>query len=202
MPNLVTFAILLSSTTLQNLTMLNRISARSSKQCRCPLGTPLFSLADSRDVAIVFHAHCLSPYRFYADMNRRGLWATGIAFPLERLYSLIANDVWSDAASEQMWNMSGKGAPYQLWGDFPASGSDLQLQDVRMTCPWCQNVQHFPLTDFTATHTTKTAACQCETCGKRFNADKISARYFRDDLLEFIRVQSGWLIPCLHSLIR
>ena len=66
-------------------------------------------------------------------MNRRGgLWDRGIAFPLERLYALIANGVWSDAKSEQMWNGAGKSAPYQFWSADPTSGATLQLQDPRL----------------------------------------------------------------------
>jgi len=126
-------------------------------------------------------------------MNRLGLWATGVAFPLERLYSLIANDIWSDAASEQAWMGDSKSAPYQLWYTDPAAGGELQLQDIALTCPWCDHVDHFPLTDFTATHTTKSASCQCGNCRQNFNADTLSARSFRDDLLEFIQAQNGWL---------
>src|SRR5271167_3314125 len=111
---------------LRPISMLNRILAYSSISCLSRFGMPCSALAYNRDVAIVFHAHCLSPYRFYADMNRLGLWATGIAFPLERLYSLNATDTWSDAASEQAWNGSGKVAPYQLWHTDPAAGGDLQ----------------------------------------------------------------------------
>lgn len=172
--------------------MFNRTLAPSSMSCPSRLGMPCFALAYKRDVVIIFHAHCLSPYRFYSDMNRLGLWVTGMAFPLERLYSLIVTDTWSDAASEQAWNSGGKAAPYQLWHTDPAAGGELQLQDVAMNCPLCHHIEHFPLTEFTATHTTKSAFCQCGSCGQRFNADTLSAKDFRDDLLEFIKVQNGW----------
>lgn len=151
------------------------------------------SFANRRDVAIVFHGHCLNPYRFFTDMNRKGLWEKGIEFPLERLFSLMANGVWSDAKSEQMWTGSGKSAPYQLWESDPASGAKLQLQDPRFPCPWCSCTEEIPLADFCETHTAKTSICRCRSCSRQFDAVTLSAKYLCDDLREFINRQSGWL---------
>jgi hypothetical protein len=142
----------------------------------------------------MFHSHCLSPYRFFADINRRGkgLWSHGIAFPLERLHNLIVSGVWSDARSEEMWRGGGKSAPYQLWNSDPASGGQLQLQDPRFICPWCDHIEEISLIDFTLTHTMKTAMCRCSACGHQFNADSVSARYLTHDLLEFVVQQNAW----------
>lgn len=154
--------------------------------------------ANYRDVAMIFHSHCLSPYLFFVDMNRRGegLWSNGIAFPLERLYSLIASGVWSDSKSESMWMSTGKSPPYQLWDSDPATGGVLRLQDIRMTCPWCSSTQEIRLAEFTATHTTKTAMSRCASCSRQFNADTLSARYLKDDLLDFIEKQTSWSTLC------
>ena len=202
-PSHGTFATLRSWMTLLALSMLEtkELPAPSVKQCHCLLGTmPIERQANHRDVAIIFHAHCLNPFRFFADMNRRaeGLWKKGIAFPLERLYILIADGVWSDTSSEQMWMGSGKSAPYQLWNSDPASGGVLQLQDPRLTCPWCSRTEEIPLDDFSQTHTTKTALSRCRSCGHAFNADTLSAKYLQDDILEFIKTQNGWSVQYLN----
>lgn len=195
-PNPDTFATLHSWTISHETSMLRikELLAVSRKQCRCLLGIAFsLSFANRRDVAIVFHAHCLNPYRFFTDMNRNGLWEKGIAFPLERLFSLMANGIWSDAKSEQMWTGSGKSAPYQLWESDPTSGAKLQLQDPRFPCPWCSCTEEIPLADFCETHTTKTSICRCRSCGHQFDADTLSAKYLCDDLREFIDGQNGWL---------
>ena len=160
-----------------------------------PPWSTFVNLANIRDVAIIFHAHCLSPYRFFADTNRRWdrLWNNGIAFPLARLYALIANRVWSDAASEQMWTGTGESAPYQLWNSDPSeSPCRLQLQDVQMTCPWCDKTERISLIEFTNTHTSKASMCTCASCGHKFDADNLSAKHFKDDILRFIKEQKGW----------
>jgi hypothetical protein len=145
-------------------------------------------------VAIVFHAHFLSPFRFYTDVNRRGtlLWENGIAFPLERLAILIENGIWSDEASEKLWIGNGKSEPYQLWLSDPFNGGQLRLQDVPFTCPWCTQTQSLPLKEFTLMHTTKTTACRCGSCGKEFNADTLSAKLLAIDFLKFLQTQNGW----------
>jgi hypothetical protein len=170
--------------------------SHSVKQCRYLHGQNLIlQVSNCRDVAIVFHSHCLSPFRFFTDINRRGegLWNKDIAFPLERLYTLIANGVWSDPVSEFKWMGVGKAAPYQLWESDPASGSVLRLQDVEMRCPWCSVDGQVPLTEFCLTHTTKKATSRCSSCGQRFNADTLSAKFLKNDLDEFIeRKRNGW----------
>ena len=93
------------------------------------------NITNSRDVAIIFHAHCLSPYRFFPDMNRNWerLWSNGIAFPLARLYALMANRVWSDAASEQMWTGTENTQP------LPAMELGSIRISLQITTPGCSN---------------------------------------------------------------
>jgi hypothetical protein len=127
-------------------------------------------------------------------MNRRtsDLWKKGIAFPLERLYALIEQGIWSDPESEQMWSGGGATSPYQLWKTNPATGAELKLQDVQTVCPWCNNPQTIPLGQFTQTHTTKSAMCKCPSCGHQFNADTLSAKFFKDDMSEFKKSHNPW----------
>ena len=175
--------------------------------CHCRPGTCKAALSDLtlfRDVAIIFHAHCLNPYRFFADMNRRhvNLWNRGLAFPLERLFSLIARGVWSDPASERLWLATGKSAPYQLWSSDPAQGGQLGLQDPRFTCPWCSRTEEIPVAEFTRTHTTKSSPTKCRSCGHQFNADTLSAKYLQIDLLDFLKRGNGWFTaPAACQLI-
>jgi hypothetical protein len=165
----------------------------SPRRCLCLHGQIPGSLANLRDVAIIFHAHCLSPFRFYCDMNRRGsgLWEKRIAFPLERLHALINSGDWSEPESELLWNEV-HGVPYQLWGGDPLSGAELQLQDIEFPCPWCNHSSTIALDEFTLTHTAKRELSKCSSCARQFNPDNITAKYFKDDCLENIKTQNGW----------
>ena len=154
--------------------------------------------ANYRDVAIVFHSHCLSPWRFYTDMNRRGpsLWSKKVAFPLERLASLIESSVWTDIESEKIWNDKYPRSTYQIWDSDPVLGmSKLILQDIQFSCPWCDTQQTIPLGTWTEIHTTKTAVWSCASCQVKFNADTLSAKYLKDDLLEFNKTNNPWYHP-------
>ena len=198
MPNHATFVTYRSWTISLETSMLRikELPAVSRTRCLCLLGILLLSLVNYRDVAIVFHAHFLNPYRFFADMNRRGVWDKGIAFPIERLFLLMANGVWSDPKSEEMWTGAGKRPPYQLWESDPSSGAKLQLQDPRFPCPWCSSIEEISLAEFCQTHTTKVSQSKCQSCGHQFDADTLSAKYLRDDFLEFLEKQNGWLARC------
>lgn len=152
----------------------------------------------------MFHAHCLSPYRFYTDTQHYSysrdpwnknhhLWNLELSFPLERLHTLIASGAWSDEQSKLTWE-SLTGTPYQLWAADPATGATLQLQGVEITCPrvWCGKVGIVDLDQFTLTHTTKSATTACPKCHCKFNADGVSAEFLRRDLLRFRQSRNGW----------
>jgi len=152
-----------------------------------------------RDVAIIFHAHCLSPFRFFADMLCRGspptvLWHADMIFPLERLRHLIVNRIWSDKESEKIWNEAFPTTPYQLWDMDPTvtPGATLKLQEMEMICPWCKNVAGIDLARFTNMHCRKNVVCICSSCERNFDIDSLSAQLLRQDLLQFLRVQTGW----------
>ena len=132
-------------------------------------------------------------------MYRRGpgLWNNRFEFPLERLYMLIEHGIWSDDDSEGMWLGQGpadsRPTVYQLWESNPVLGGELYLQHVIMTCVWCGYTGMIPLRKFTHTHTTKTAKCQCPSCEKAFNADTLSAKFFRDDICTYLKLHNPWL---------
>jgi hypothetical protein len=151
----------------------------------------------ARDVAIVFHAHCLSPYRFYTDMHHRvrrqgsNLWSRQVAFPLEQLNFLIQNGIWSHQESQAQWEAT-FAMPYQLWADDPATGAELKLQNVQFTCAWCIQPGIIDLGQFTQTHTTKTAISVCPSCRMQFNADNLSAQHLKRDFAEFLDAHDPW----------
>lgn len=120
------------------------------------------------------------------------LWKNEITFPLERLHQLIATGTWSDAESEATWSSAYPDSPYQLWSDDPLTGGTLTLQDIEMICPWCKHTTTIDLKKFTAMHLKKTGTCECTGCKRRFNADSLSARFLRDDLLRFKERRDGW----------
>jgi hypothetical protein len=126
-------------------------------------------------------------------MNRRGrgVWNKGIEFPLERLFTLIERGIWSDAESEHIWSGIG-GTAYQLWEDHPSTGAELQLQDIEISCAWCTHIQTIPINQFTEMHIAKTAICVCTSCGRKYNADNLSAKYFKDDLSDFLKLHRPW----------
>ena len=126
-------------------------------------------------------------------MNRRGrgVWNKGIEFPLERLYTLIERRIWSDAESEHIWSGIG-GTAYQLWESHPSTGAELQLQDVEISCAWCTHIQTIPIDQFTEMHITKTGMCECKTCNRKYDADNLSAKYFKDDLSDFLKLHRPW----------
>jgi predicted RNA-binding Zn-ribbon protein involved in translation (DUF1610 family) len=136
-------------------------------------------------------------------MKRRGsgAWENGITFPLERLYHLIENGIWSDVESQHLWGNAGA---YQLWESDPTIGnSELRLQDVEMSCPWCSHSQIIPLAQFTAIHIGKSASWKCTSCGIQFNADTLSAKFFKDDLTDFLKIHhSPWYPPPSHRRLR
>jgi hypothetical protein len=124
------------------------------------------------------------------------LWAKGIAFPLERLHHLITNEVWSDPDSEKLWNQTYPNSPYQVWNADPTSTASavLKLQNIEMTCPWCRKLGSVDLNSFRAMHVTKTSTCHFQ-CGHAFTADSLSAKYLKDDLLNYIKTGNAWYIP-------
>jgi hypothetical protein len=146
--------------------------------------------ADYRDVAIIFQAHFLSPFRFIADMYSRGpnlaLLHAKISFPLAKMHDLIANDIWSDPESEHQWNQAFPQIPYQLWASNPlTSNAPLRLQNIDMVCPWCEKIMILDLAKFTLMHTRKMDSMKCPNCTVEFNADKLSCTNLLMDLKRY-----------------
>jgi hypothetical protein len=168
-----------------------------------PWYVPRISLAraDSfRDVAIIFHAHCLSPFRYLSDMLCRGLlpllWTSDMVFPLGRLHHMIVNGIWSDPESERHWERAYPNSPYQLWTSDPTKSPDavLRLLNLEMVCPWCEQIETYDLVKFTLMRTRKAPVCQCPSCDMTFNAENISAQNLKKDLNRFLSSKQGWYL--------
>lgn len=166
---------------------------------------PLDDLTWTRDVAIIFHSHCLSPFRFYADMICRekdpALWNHGIAFPLERLHHLITTQTWSDPESERLWNQTFPGTPYQVWNTDPTSTTPAPpiLQYVEFHCPLCDRKGTVGITEFAKMHLTKKARIRCPLCDRTFSADDLSAQFLRQDLFGFTSDDGEWYVESLTT---
>jgi len=124
-------------------------------------------------------------------LRQSNLWSKRLAFPLERLHALIANGTWNDEQSQILWE-NAYDVPYQLWESDPSSGTELRLQDVSFTCPWCTRTGTIELESFSQTHIQKKTISDCPSCDHQFNADNLSAKYLKDDLSEFQRVEDSW----------
>jgi hypothetical protein len=163
------------------------------------------NLTFTRDVAIIFHSHCLSPFRFYADMVCRDkdpeLWNKGIAFPLERLHHLITNQTWSDPESESMWKKRYPEAPYQVWNADPTATTATApvLQDVEFECPLCDRTGTIDILSFQKMHLTKVARCICPSCHRTFDADSLSAHFLKKDLSSFKLADGEWYFGLCFS---
>ena len=160
-----------------------------------------------RDVAIIFHAHCLSPFRYLSDMLCRGLlpllWTSDMVFPLERLHHLIVNGIWSEPESERQWNRAYPNSPYQLWTSDPTTTPDavLTFQNLEMVCPWCGQVGTYDLAKFTLMRLRKVPVCQCPSCDMTFNAENLSAQNLKQDLNWFRSSKQGWYFSSNPLLI-
>jgi Glycine-rich domain-containing protein-like len=114
------------------------------------------------------------------------LWNAGIAFPLEQLHRLISTGVWTDLNSQEIWDKAYPDTPYQLWNSDPTTTTDavLRLQDIHMTCSWCQNDVTFDLRQFQAMYT-ENGICRCSSCGQEFSKESLGAQSHKNDLHQF-----------------
>ena len=156
-----------------------------------------------RDVAIVFHAHCLSPHRYYQDMfynSKESLfWDYSVSFPLKQLDDLITTNIWSDPFSERVWGEYWPNLPYQVWSANPQDGGQLGLQDVLWECPWCEETDLLDLVEFTKMYAKESNSCMCSYCQTRIDHDSVSSKYLVKDLQEFISEKDIWFDPSTSS---
>ncbi|MCJ1350774.1 MAG: hypothetical protein MMC33_000755 [Icmadophila ericetorum] len=142
------------------------------------------------DVAMVFHSHMLSPFQYFSDLHLRprykSLRAIGLQFPLKRLNSLIFSPQWSDTDSAKCWKKFFPETPYQLWDRDPQTCEIMNLQGTfDFRCPWCSVSQAIEFTSWAKMRLDGSDQISCEECVENFTADRLSARYFLDDIRTF-----------------
>lgn len=157
-----------------------------------------------RDVAILFHAHCLCPFHFSETvLSRKHLG--GLAFPLERLHSLISNGQWSDQGSEEIWQKA-LSSPYQLWNEDPSKVGALELQNIEITCPSCSAYVVIDLHNWIDMRANEVLLKQCPTCLSSFRPRCLTTQSqgydsSRSIYLTPIRQSADDIISCADTAI-
>jgi hypothetical protein len=147
---------------------------------------------------MIFHAHCLNPFSFTADLATffENLLDAGIEFPLERLHTLIKTGMNSDAESQLQWNnyhlehgYDVALVPYQLSTDLPHTLGDMdswKTSGIYVTCPWCSSDAVLDLTSFTAMRLGRSLS-NCSNCNTSFDASTFTSKMLLNDLTCYTR---------------
>lgn len=144
------------------MTCLRPLLRISAMRCPCRHGIYLKGHSNNRDVAMIFHAHCLCPFHFNRTVLARNHLRT-LAFPLERLDELYLNGIWCDTQSEKLW-IDTFSHPYQVWTKDPSQGGVLKLQDIEMRCPVCGINVVLDLDKFVDVRANTNGSIQCSSC--------------------------------------
>ncbi|RUP49677.1 hypothetical protein BC936DRAFT_141841 [Jimgerdemannia flammicorona] len=142
------------------------------------------------DVACIWHAHLLSPYRYYEDLLR--LYPTSehmldYVFPLEKLHKVIASGYQIDLPSEITWLEYTGNEPYVL------ALNDITTRLVAFSCPWCSKQSEIQWETWARVKTQKGLSFRCQHCTAKCNADTLSGRRFLDDVALYRRDRTRFL---------
>ncbi|KAH8556565.1 hypothetical protein BGW37DRAFT_473163 [Umbelopsis sp. PMI_123] len=134
------------------------------------------------DVIYMWHAHLLSPYRYYEDLLRNG-WEIFLnkdyGLPLERLdwaKRTFADGV--DPDSEQYWNKFFSDQPYQL------TEANLDQGQSVIICPKCKSEIKSSWKGYGKMRTDKEAFLKCSACQETVTVEVLSCDRFVRDWLE------------------
>ncbi|KAJ1962831.1 hypothetical protein IWQ62_003401, partial [Dispira parvispora] len=125
------------------------------------------------DVALMWHAHLLSPFAYYEDMSlleHNGLLLE-YEFPLEKLHEVYLNDCQVPEDSVRAWEEFA-GKPYHLQlDDFPK---------YKTHCPWCKAEFDLSWEEAVDLRTRKRPQVhiKCSTCNAPYNRDVLSGHQF------------------------
>ncbi|KAJ2956195.1 hypothetical protein NQZ79_g7931 [Umbelopsis isabellina] len=112
------------------------------------------------DVVYMWHAHLLSPFRYYEDLAK----------------SQYQNGV--DPESEAFWHRAYPKEPYLLTPENLNSGQAI------ITCPYCLSTLASEWSQYVKMRTDKTKSIECDGCGKNVNVQVLSSARFMKDLAE------------------
>ncbi|CAG8693780.1 11996_t:CDS:2, partial [Ambispora leptoticha] len=121
------------------------------------------------DVCLIWHAHCLSPLRYYEDMLRlHDPQAHNYNFPLAKLARHL------DEYSQQIWHEYTK-KPWvlELNNDSPFD----------FKCPLCNQIDQISPDTYVKIMRTNNYDVKCKHCGKQYKSEFVSVSRFVEDIL-------------------
>ncbi|KAI8583053.1 hypothetical protein K450DRAFT_223977 [Umbelopsis ramanniana AG] len=140
---------------------------------------PSMELLPPIDIVYMWHAHLLSPYRYYEDTLRNGwvLFHTkAYGLPLQRLeWAKTTFEDGVDPESEQYWRKFFPDQPYKLTTDNVDAGFSW------IACPCCQSRIRSSWVDYAKMRTDKHSSIPCHNCKAKVTAEALScARFVKD----------------------
>ncbi|CAG8527843.1 1900_t:CDS:2 [Dentiscutata erythropus] len=130
------------------------------------------------DVCLIWHAHLLSPFRYYEDMRRlHDPSSKEYSFPLAKLHELWSQNKGDhfDERSKQFWEENTK----QSWVLDPNDDSSFEL-----VCPWC------------STTIMIAAKCNC-----KLSVETLSAKRFLNDIQKYNDEKQVYIAGTLVSVV-
>ncbi|RUP44279.1 hypothetical protein BC936DRAFT_149685 [Jimgerdemannia flammicorona] len=153
------------------------------------------------DVAYIWHAHLLSPFRYYEDILRLypgSQHMLDYAFPLEKLHNIVTGGFKIDLLSEMTWlEHTHNAEPYVL------TLAEIDTRPLEFICPWCNKASQvqceallLDLTKFlrlifadrqtwAKIKTEKGPDFRCSHCSAVCSADTLSGRRFLNDVTHY-----------------
>lgn len=131
------------------------------------------------DVLSAWHAHILSPLRYYEDCYRLyGKHMMDYELPLAKFHAQKTGSM-DTASSIQFWTDNCPGEEYEM--DLATIGNS----QCTLTCPYCSHVSVITWKTYSKIKVGKKTVQNCR-CGVGLSADRLSARRFRDDVVKYL----------------
>ncbi|CAG8733241.1 4249_t:CDS:2, partial [Cetraspora pellucida] len=125
---------------------------------------------------IVWHAHLLSPLRYFEDISR--LTNREYTFPLAEIHNIWSqnNGEHIDERSKQFWEKNTN----QPWVLDPNDASDFDL-----VCPWCFTMLMIAANNYVKLMRNPKHVEICSQCKFKLSIESLSAKKFMDDLQKY-----------------
>ncbi|RIB01904.1 hypothetical protein C2G38_2229336 [Gigaspora rosea] len=165
------------------LKILNNVSFKDDEEIPIP---PI-------DVCQVWHAHLLSPLRYFEDIKR--LYKREFTFPLAQLHELWSktNGDHMDERSKQFWEENTK----QPWILDPNDTSDFEL-----VCPWCSTTLMITANNYVKLmRNPKDSEKRCDKCKFKLSIESLSAKRFMDDIQKYNDGKKVYIAGTLVSTV-
>ncbi|CAG8717226.1 3540_t:CDS:2, partial [Racocetra persica] len=128
------------------------------------------------DVCQVWHAHLLSPLRYFEDISR--LFDREYIFPLAKIHEIWSqnNGEHIDERSKQFWEKNTN----QPWVLDPNDTSDFEL-----VCPWCFTKLMIAANNYVKLMRNPKHVETCSKCNVKLSIERLSAKKFMDDIQKY-----------------